>query len=364
MNAIKADITQSLISNLDINRKIGSIFPDSVILDIQFNIISISQVILDATGYTEYDVYCKPISVLSAEEDFKAVLVDHLQVGYFTERLINVRCKNGETITYCISGFYMGLITDINGSIVLKFKNQEEIKKINKELEAKTKELDDFIYSSSHALRGPLATLKGLINIARVSKDPAETDFLLKQMDVFADRLDEKLHQLIYVAESDKTQSSNQERISIQSIFQTLSISVHESSIDYPVHFRCPVLDQQQLIEKCESVLPMLKNIVQFFCQQPKKLENVLLLDALSSCSATEIMIRSKGFRFSDSLIEKIKNVNFGYSEILNFPELINYYAAKKIMLKLSGSIQFMHIASAEVVVLMTIPKENPSFLF
>ncbi|MEO7990661.1 MAG: hypothetical protein ABI663_14030 [Chryseolinea sp.] len=364
MTESKTDITQSLISTLDINHRIGSIFPDSAILDIQFNIISISQNILEATGYTSSEVKSKPISIFSTTKNFKTLLEEQLAAGYFEEQSFDLNCKGGEKITYSLSGFYMGLIADVNGLIVIKFKNQDELNQANKQLVAKAKELDDFIYSSSHSLRGPLATLKGLINIARVSKNLEEMEFLLTQMDVFADRLDEKLHHLIYVAESDKTPTSNPEEISIQSIFQALSISVHESSIDYPVHFLCPVLDQEQMIEKGESVLSMLKNIVLFFCQQPKKLENVLTLDVLSSSSATEIMIRSKGFQFCDSLIEKIKNVNFGYSEILNFPELINYYAAKKIMLKLNGNVQFMLISSDEVVVLMTIPRDNQLSLF
>ena len=364
MGESKTDITQSLISTLDINNRIGCIFPDSAVLDLQFNIISISKNILEATGYISNEVKSKSVSIFSTAHNFKILLEERLAAGYFEDQPFELRCNNGETITYSISGFYMGLIADINGLIVLKFKNQDEIRQINNELVAKTKELDDFIYSSSHSLRGPLATLKGLINIARISKEKEEIDLLLKQMDVFADRLDEKLHQLMYVAESDKIPSSGLEDISIQSVFLRLSARVQETSIDFPVNFQCPVLDQQQVFEKGEVILSMLSNLIVFFCHQPKNKENVLVLDSLSSSSATEIMIRSKGFRLGDSMIEKIKHVNFGYSEILNFPELINYYAAKKIMLKLNGDVQFMLIASDEVVVLITIPRDIQLSLF
>ncbi len=364
MSESKTDITQSVISPLDIHNRIGSIFPDSAVLDIQFNIVSISQNILDVTGYQLGEIKGCSVSVFSATSDFKLLMENRLQSGYFEEQPFDLRCKNGETLHYRISGFYMGLIADINGLIVLKFKNQDEIFQINRELKAKTKELDDFIYASSHSLRGPLATLKGLINLISVTTKQEEVDFLVKQMNVFADKLDEKLHQLIYVAESDKTPKSDVDHLTIQSISQSLIASAQEASIDFPVTFYCPVADQTQVVEKGQEILSMLNNLVLFFCQQPKTKENVLAFDSLSNNCATEIMIRSKGFLFNDLLIEKIKNVNFGYSEILNFPELLNYYATKKIMHKLNGNVQFMLIASDEIVVLMTIPRDTQLSLF
>ncbi len=364
MTEKRSDITQTVISTQDINDRIGSIFTNSAILDTQFNIISISLNIMEAMGYTRADIQRKPVTMFNTAIDFRELLAHRLLSGYFEEQAFEMRCKNGDTIVYHISGFYMGLIADVNGLIVLKFKDADEIDLINEELEAKTRDLDDFIYASSHALRGPLATLKGLINLVSITKDRAEIEFLAGQMNVFAEKLDEKLHQLIYVAESDKNPTATFRHLSIQSISESLSLSIAEASVDFPVRFSCPVMDREQLIENGELVLSMLNNITLFFCQQPKTERNRLVFDALQNSCACEIMIRARGFSFSDSLIERIKNVNFGYSEILNFPELINYYAAKKIMLKLKGTIQFMLIASDEVVMLMTVPRDKQLSLF
>ena len=357
MNKGQRDITQSILYSHDINQRIGTIFPDSAILDLQFNIISISHNILEATGFDSNEIKGNSVSILSSTPEFRKKLEAWLMPGYFEDQSIEVRCKNSRMLTYTISGFYMGLIADINGLIVLKFQNQDEIRLVNQELAAKTQELDDFVYASSHSLRGPLATLKGLINLATLTQKQEEIAFLLQQMTTFADKLDDKLHHLIYVAESDKNQVSDTKESSIQSIFLTLSKSIREASVDFPVDFCCPVFDQQQVIEKGQEIFSMLKNLVLFFCQQPKNKENMLVLDIHSGSSATEIMICSKGFLFSDSLIEKIENVNFGYSEILNFPELLNYYATKKIMNKLNGNVQFMLLNAEEVVVLMTVPR-------
>jgi PAS domain S-box-containing protein len=355
----KTDITQSIISTHEVKHRISSILHDSVMLDVQFNVVTVSQNILDATGYTADDLHGKSVSVFSSTFDFRNLLEEQLRPGYFDERYFSIESKNGEQIPYLVKGFYMGLIADVNGLIVLKFKNLNETHRINTELTAKTKELDEFIYASAHALRGPLATLKGLINLAGTAKEKEEMDFLIKQMGVFAERLDERLHQLIYVSEADKTPQLASEDLDIKTIFKLLTICVDEASFDFRVDFRCSAIDQTQIFEKGNLILSILNNLMLFFCQQPKRKDNKLVFDALSSSSATEIMIRSKGFLFNESLIEKIKNVNFRYSEILNFPELINYYATKKIMNKLNGTVQFMHISRDEVVVLMTVPRDT-----
>jgi nitrogen-specific signal transduction histidine kinase len=360
----KIDITKSIISTFEVKNRIASIFHDCVILDPLFNVVTVSQNILETTGYTGDDLQGKSISVFSSTFDLRKLIEEQLRSGYFDEQYFSIECKNGEQMPYLIKGFYMGLIADVNGLIVLKFKNLNETHRINTELTAKTKELDEFIYASAHALRGPLATLKGLIHLAGTSKEKEELDFLIKQMGVFAERLDERLHQLIYVSEADKTPQLATEDMDIKSIVKALSICVSEASIDFRVDFRCPAIDQNQVFQNGNIILSILNNLMLFFCQQPKKRDNKLVFDALSSSSATEIMIRSKGFIFNESLIEKIKNVNFRYSEILNFPELINYYAAKKIMLKLNGTVQFLLIAQDEIVVLLTVPQETQLPLF
>jgi|GEM_PF-1990939 len=359
MDENKKNIERTVTSSPSFDHRIASLFSDFAILDVAFNIISLSQNILNATGYTSSEVLHQPLSILSATSDFKTLLEDQVRPGYFEEHQFELRSKSGEVLSYTISGFYMGMAEDISRLIIIKFKLIEEIRQAPREHDL-VAEVDEFIYTTSHLLRGPLATLKGLINLAHDPRSLKDMPYLLEQMNVFAERLDEKLHQLIYVAESDKSQKPA-ESLLINSIFQTLSSSVQEASIDFPVNFHCHVSDRQQVIEKGELVLSMLNNLVLFFCQQSKTEHNLLLFDALSSSSAIEIMIRSKGFLFSESLVEKMEHVNFGYSQLLNFPELINFYATKKIMSKLNGNVQFMLIASDEMVVVMTIPRDLPS---
>lgn len=61
------------------------------------------------------------------------------------------------------------------------------------------KDLDNFIYKSSHDLRGPLATLKGLSNLALMDVKDEQATSYLKQLDATAERLNRVLSRLSIV---------------------------------------------------------------------------------------------------------------------------------------------------------------------
>lgn len=69
------------------------------------------------------------------------------------------------------------------------------IQKMNKKLMKVNSELDGFVYSASHDLRSPLASLLGLINLSR--KDPKNTTDYLDKMEKSVKRLDDFIAEII-----------------------------------------------------------------------------------------------------------------------------------------------------------------------
>jgi signal transduction histidine kinase len=84
----------------------------------------------------------------------------------------------------------------------LEIKVSERTKDLNltnESLKRVNKELDNFIYKTSHDIRGPLATLKGMCNLAMVDvKDDIALNYL-KKMDYTVDRLNTILTRLTIV---------------------------------------------------------------------------------------------------------------------------------------------------------------------
>ena len=359
MNELNDDVTRSIISLVDIRSRIGSIFSDSVILDNQLNFVSISQNILDATGYDRNELSGHSISRFANTYDLRNLLQEKLRAGFFEEAHLEIVSKESVKIMYSISGFYSGLITDINGLIILKFKNLDEITLTYEKHNAKIAELDNFVYLSAHALRGPLATIKGLINLSKSSMDIDEIRFFIQQMECFAEKLDDKLHRLIFFAESDKGYESPDQDINFQSICQVLADEVKAVSIKKTINFDCAPIDSTFRFENGEVTLSLLRNLISFFCQQPMRHDNMLMLEARNHQHTIEINLRARGFALNDSITSKLKATNFGYSEILHYPELINCYAAKKAVFRLKGDLQFILSTTGDVTVSITIPSGN-----
>lgn len=78
-------------------------------------------------------------------------------------------------------------------------KANDELDKANKALVRVNDELDNFIYKTSHDIRGPLASLKGICSVALMDvKDPLALDYLNK-LDVSSGRLNVILTRLLIV---------------------------------------------------------------------------------------------------------------------------------------------------------------------
>jgi signal transduction histidine kinase len=351
------DIIRGIISTAIIKERVGSIFPDSVILDNSFRVVSISQNILDATGYAREELATLSFSVFSKTADLVDVLKEKLNAGYFADEQFEIHRKDGRSIVYSVSGFYLGVITDVNGLVVLSMKNVDEAQMNHDILEAKTAEIDRFVYNSAHRLRGPLATMKGLINLAKGYNHDDDMRFLIEQLDRYAEQLDDKLHKLIYFAESDKGYEASTKNISHADLIAGIKKSITESCVSHPMEFTCTGHHDMQVFENGEVLMSLLRNLVIFFCQQPKQANASLRLDIHASGAAVEFLLHAQGFLPGDMLNAKLSVRHFAYSEILIYPELINYYAAKKIIFKLRGEMHFVLSGVDTMTVLITLPR-------
>ena len=84
----------------------------------------------------------------------------------------------------------------------------EEVKTKNNNLEKTNAELDRFLYSTSHDLRAPLLSIKGLVNIARNEAIRPEVKKYLSMIEERADRLDFFIRDIIDYSRNSRTDLS------------------------------------------------------------------------------------------------------------------------------------------------------------
>lgn len=89
----------------------------------------------------------------------------------------------------------------------------EEITKQNTSLEKTNQELDRFVYSTSHDLRAPLASILGLINLTSIEKEPP-SETIKGYLEMIKDRvnsLDDFISDIIDYSKNSRTELSNEE---------------------------------------------------------------------------------------------------------------------------------------------------------
>lgn len=128
-----------------------------------------------------------------------------------------------------------------NGFLVRTWGVQTDItdrKKTEHELMESNQELDTFFYKASHDLKGPLASILGIVNVARLENKDDVIEKYFKMIDTSVRRLDRTLMDLIELARTRKGVSKLSKiylRALVDEILQSLSHTVNFSGIKFEI---------------------------------------------------------------------------------------------------------------------------------
>lgn len=113
-------------------------------------------------------------------------------------------------------------------------KKNDEIKKTVLELIKNLNDMRQFNYIVSHNLRSPVANIKGLLEIKKMTSqnDTLEDSFILQNIEISADKIDQMLIDLNMILSVKKATNKSKEEIMIdgllKSIFSTFSLEIKQ----------------------------------------------------------------------------------------------------------------------------------------
>jgi PAS domain S-box-containing protein len=152
----------------------------------------------------EEAIVINPEKLYANQADRERITKTLATKGYLKNEQIEFLRSDGSTFWGFLSstlskdpdGFstYDGAIVDISDlkrSKILLHEKNDELKKINAEL-------DRFVYSASHDLRAPLSSLLGLVNVTKLENNDPELNNYLDLMKTSVHKLDELIRDIIY----------------------------------------------------------------------------------------------------------------------------------------------------------------------
>lgn len=350
------DITCRLISERATRKNLTAIFTDSIIVDDLFSIAAISEGVAKMTGFNASELEGNPLDQLSPSNSLQEALKKKLINGFSGDGVTaTIRTKSFGFISCQITGFYLGLISDFSGLIVLRVKQLDEITELNKQLECSRNELDEFVYRSSHDLRGPLATIRGLVNLMKLRPAMEEMVSLIDMVDVHAKKMDDRLFGLHYLSESGRgnTSPSDLNSFALETSLRSTLEENHPID-DIHFHFTSAVVIYNGISD--ELVTSMMNNIMLYLLALPKSEMNSIAVTMRAEHKNIRINIDSKGFLGSYQLMKAIRHKAPLYSNAVTYTQLVHYYAAQKIVQKINASLQINFINDDEQNISVVVP--------
>jgi nitrogen-specific signal transduction histidine kinase len=172
-------------------RKIAYMFPEYLFLDNDYSIIVAGRSIEELLNYNYGFLRNKCINTLTDRDDLKSSLMIQITEHFFEWRSFSLKASNSSPVDVEICGFRINHSERI-GNIAIR------VRKSRNHLEhSPCVEVEKLTYWIAHNLRGPLATIEGLINLAKISKNNLDTGMYLNYMSQQALRLDEKIQLVI-----------------------------------------------------------------------------------------------------------------------------------------------------------------------
>lgn len=354
-----SDISTLVLSMSEIMRKLNSILADSVILDLNMDIAALGQDVEELIGVETGEISGRSFGSICADSDVLERLRVNLQAGYFVDMDANLWTSNGETCKAALSGFYLGLISDINGYIILKIKLKEDNSILKKELFTKKRELDTFIYRTAHDLRGPLATIKGLVNLLKIRKTDLEVDKLTSLIEVHADKLDDRLFKLLYLANDNGHYDDGKGCLDFHLLKETLIKTLKDNcQLDQAIFaFEGPVSKVCQVNDR--AIVRMVRHALLYVIGLPVATTDSDLEISLTfrnEARAVSLRMNARGFIVGEQLRQVIQKPTSLYNDLLTHPLLFNYYVAYKEAMLLGASCRVNFLSDSHQIFDVMIP--------
>lgn len=183
-------------------------------------------------------------------------------------------------------------------------KKTADLARANHSLKQVNDELDNFIYKTSHDIRGPLASLKGMCNVALMDVDDPVALEYLRKLDATAERLNSILTRLVIINQINNSKLSI-ERIDFESIVNDVLLLEKKKGLPTELVIT-PQIDENAYIESDKELVRivmenLIDNAIKFYNDSDRVNSFVRIhINALSN-GGVKIRVIDNGIGISES---------------------------------------------------------------
>lgn len=335
-------ISNSIINNDFIEKNLINIIPSSILLDANNNIKSVSKEVCQFLRYSYHDLKGKNISEILATKDNKIEKeLDQMRLdGFFKPKKVSIHNKYKKKIEAEVSGFYLGIISDFSEYIIIGIRDVEKLKTYQSLLEEKVDDFNELVYRTHHDLRGPMATIKGLVNIADYYKDVHELNHLFDLIGNSTDKLKDRLSNISLIFDNSFEDHANVLELNIDNIKSWIVSSMPEKMSAVEINVFTNNLDLNETILGEDVIKKTIRYSMLGFLSFHKAVDDKakLKLTLKSAQDNFLFMFEFEGFSGNSILMEKAIFNKHKLSDLINEENVLNYYLLRKLIQNYNGT--------------------------
>jgi signal transduction histidine kinase len=243
----------------------------------------------------------------------------------------------------------------------LKRKARTALRSQNSELLKVNKELDTFVYSVSHNLRGPLASLMGLLAIAREADTDHKLGDVHNMMGITMQKLDDTLREIVNYSRNARGELQlgliDWKQI-LDSAFHRLDYLFKEGNVSRTVVLNCDV----PFISDADRIGVVLNNLISnaIIFRSPHRAATVAI-DISTDDRGARISVSDNGMGIRTEIMPKIWKMFYRGNEASRGAGL-GLYVARETIARLQGSVSFLsevNEGTQMVILLPNFPENN-----
>jgi signal transduction histidine kinase len=216
-------------------------------------------------------------------------------------------------------------------------------KKLNLTLEKTNQELDQFVYSTSHDLKAPLASIRGLLNLAdkETRPVPSSISVYLKMMRERVNRLDIFIRDIIDYSRNTRLEVSRdtvQVAQLIEEVFPTINYLENADKVELISEVDPDIIvkiDKNRLIR---VLVNLISNAIKY--SDLEKADSVVFVKAFRNKNTLIINVEDNGIGIEEKGNEKIFDMFYRGTELAEGSGL-GLYIAREMINKIGGTLDF-----------------------
>lgn len=244
----------------------------------------------------------------------------------------------------------------LNDEIIIRKNAEERLVQTNKELSKRNTELDNFVYSVSHDLRAPIASVLGLINLARSDKDPTMKQLYLDKIYSSALQQDAFIREILDQSRNSRLEVNKEEIHFEPLIEETFNQLKFATSTGSAVERVITVNQRESFFSDRWRLKVIMNNIISNAIRYRNGRDPVIKVNVHVDNHLALVEIEDNGRGIAREHLDKVCNMFYRATDD-GAGSGLGLYIVKETMDKLHGSIQIDSTEGMGTTVKLMIPE-------